>query len=139
MSEIMSVVRSALAEASSASWARRARAGRELAPYADVPQAAPVLLRLLLDAEDTAVTRQTAQALAAVGTVAAVRLLALAVADADGNQADWLQTGVQDALIDAGGPGPLAAACGLLAQDPGDAVRGGVARISAWIEETYGC
>ncbi|MFF9131224.1 hypothetical protein [Streptomyces sp. NPDC014806] len=139
MSEIMTVVRSALAEASSASWARRARAGRELAPHADVPQAAPVLLRLLLDAEDTAVTRQTAQALAAVGTVAAVRLLALAVADGDGNQADWLQTGVQDALIDTGGPGALAAACGTLAQDPGDAVRRGVARISAWIEETYGC
>lgn len=88
----------ALAEALSPSWRQRVRAGRGLAAFADVPEAAEALLGLLLDVEDTAVTRQTAEALARVGSVAAIRLIALAVAGADANQADWLQTGVYDAL-----------------------------------------
>lgn len=95
---MMSGLRAALAEASSPSWSRRARAGRDLASFAEVPEAAEALARLLLDAGDTAVTRQTAEALARVGTVAAVRLVAQAVAEADDNHADWLWTGVQDAL-----------------------------------------
>lgn len=73
---------------------------------------------LLLDVEDTAVTRQTAEALARVGAVAAIRLIALAVVEADVNQADWLQTGVHDALVGPGGPLDVAAACGKLARDP---------------------
>lgn len=73
---------------------------------------------LLLDIEDAAVTRQTAEALARVGTVAAVRLIALAVAEADDSQADWLQTGVHDALAGPGGVPDVAAACGKLARDP---------------------
>jgi hypothetical protein len=56
------------------------------------------LVRLLLDVEDSAVTRRTAEALARVGTVAATRLIALADAEADVGQADWIQTGVRDAL-----------------------------------------
>lgn len=87
---------------------------------------------LLLDAEDTAVTRQTAEALARIGTVAAVRLIALAVAESDDNQADWLQTGVHDALGGPDGVSDVAAACRNLAQDPEEAVRRGVAEISAW-------
>ncbi|MET7572414.1 hypothetical protein ABZT04_28535 [Streptomyces sp. NPDC005492] len=42
-------------------------------------------------------TSGLAAALARVGTAAAVRLIALAVARADDNQADWLHTGVHDA------------------------------------------
>ncbi|WP_392972742.1 hypothetical protein [Streptomyces sp. LN245] len=90
---------------------------------------------LLPDVEDTAVTRQTAETLARVGTVAAIRLIALAVAEADDNQADWLQTGVHDALV--GGSVPdVAAACGKLARDPEEAVRRGAADISAWADDT---
>ncbi len=88
----------ALARASSPSWSQRVRAGCDLAPFADVPEAADALVRLLLDAEDSAVTRRTAAALARVGTVAAARLVALAGAEADDSQADWIQTGVQDVL-----------------------------------------
>ncbi|MFB7708383.1 HEAT repeat domain-containing protein [Streptomyces sp. NPDC056105] len=80
----------ALAEACSPSWSQRVRAGRDLASFAHVPEAAEALMGLLLDVEDTAVTRQTAEALARVGTTASVRLLALAIAEADDNQADWL-------------------------------------------------
>ncbi|WP_257132458.1 MULTISPECIES: hypothetical protein [unclassified Streptomyces] len=69
-----------------------------------------MLVGLLLDVEDTAVTRRTAEGLARVGTVAAVRLIALAVVEADGNQADWLRTGVHDALVRSGGVPTVAAA-----------------------------
>ncbi|MFE9366645.1 hypothetical protein ACFYNN_28445 [Streptomyces sp. NPDC006978] len=93
---------------------------------------------LLLDVEDTAVTRQTAEALARVGTVDAIRLIALAVAEADDNQGDWLQTGVHDAIVGLGGVPVVAAACGKLARDPEEAVRRGAAAISAWADDT-GC
>ncbi|MFI1508174.1 hypothetical protein [Streptomyces sp. NPDC020597] len=95
-----------------------------------------MLVGLLLDAEDTAVTRQTAEALARIGTVAAVRLIALAVVEADDNQADWLQTGVHDALVGPDGVPAVAAACRNLAQDQEEAVRRGVAEISAWTGDT---
>ncbi|MEU0677811.1 hypothetical protein ABZ330_33995 [Streptomyces sp. NPDC006172] len=104
----MSEPNAALARATSPSYPQRARAGRDLAACVDVPEVAVAVLRLLLDAEDTAVTRQTAEALARVGTAAAVRLIALAFAEADDNQADWIQTGVQDALAD-GAPPDVAA------------------------------
>ncbi|WP_158689471.1 HEAT repeat domain-containing protein [Streptomyces viridosporus] len=126
----------ALAEASSPSWSQRVRAGRDLASFADVPEAAEALTGLLLDGEDTAVTRQTAEALARVGTVAAVRLIALAVAAADDNQANWLQTGVHDALVGPDDAPDVAAVCGQLARDPEEAVRRGAVEISAWADDT---
>ncbi|MFD8955438.1 hypothetical protein ACFV0W_00530 [Streptomyces anulatus] len=45
-----------------------------------------------------------------------------AFAEADDNQADWLQTGVQDALVEPVGALDVAAACGKLARDPDEAV-----------------
>ncbi|WP_445397324.1 HEAT repeat domain-containing protein [Streptomyces sp. LE64] len=125
-----------MAEASSPSWTQRVRAGRELASFADVPEAAEVLVGLLLDVEDTAVTRQTAEALARTGTVAAMRLIALAVAGADDNQADWLETGVHDALVGPDDVPDVAAACASLAWDQEDAVRRAAAAISAWADGT---
>lgn len=101
-----------------------------------MPEAAEALVGLLLDAEDTAVTRQTAEALTRVGTVAAVRLLALAVAGADGHQADWLQTGVHDALVESDSVPDVPAACRALARDQDEAVRRGAAEISAWTDGT---
>ncbi|MFD6275510.1 hypothetical protein ACFWFI_08060 [Streptomyces sp. NPDC060209] len=89
---------------------------------------------LLLDVEDTVVPRQTAEALTRVGAVVAIRLIALAVAEADDNQADWLQTGVHDALVRPGGVPGFAAAYGKLARDPEEAVRRGAADILAWAD-----
>ncbi|MFE0209048.1 hypothetical protein [Streptomyces sp. NPDC058985] len=132
---MMSGLEAALAEASSPSWTQRVRAGRDLASFADVPEAGETLVGLLLDVEDTAVTRQTAEALARVGTAAAIRLIALAVAAADDNQADWLQTGVHDALVGPGDAPDIAAACGKLVLDPAEAVRRGAADISAWADD----
>ncbi|MFI9810405.1 hypothetical protein ACIHEJ_40090 [Streptomyces sp. NPDC052301] len=133
---MMRGLEAALAEALSPSWTQRVRAGRDLASFADTPEAAATLVGLLLDVEDTAVTRRTAEALARVGTVNAIRLIALAVAAADDDQADWLQSGVHDALEGAGGAPDVAAACGKLARDPEEAVRRGVADISAWADGT---
>lgn len=132
MPDITGGLESALAEAASPSWTQRARAGCDLASFAGVPALAEVLVGLLLDAENTAVTRQTAEALARTGTPAAVRLIALAVVEADDNQADWLQTGVHDARVGPEGVPDIAAACGKLARDPDEAVRRGAAEISAW-------
>ncbi|MEU1134842.1 hypothetical protein ABZ383_34150 [Streptomyces sp. NPDC005900] len=128
----------ALAQASSLSWSQRVHAGRDLASFAAVPEAATALVGLLLDVEDTAVTRRTAEALTSVGTVAAVRLIALAVAEADDHQADWLQTGVHDALVELDGVLDVAAICGQLARDPEEAVRRGAAEIAAWVNGTKG-
>lgn len=110
----------------------RVRAGRDLAPFAAAPEAAEVLLGLLLDVADTAVTRRTAEALARVGTVAAVRLIALALAEADDGHADWMQTGVQDVLWMQTGVPDVAAVCVQLARDGETAVRQGAAEILAW-------
>ncbi|MFE7034347.1 hypothetical protein ACFU9Y_28935 [Streptomyces sp. NPDC057621] len=83
-------------------------------------------------------TWQTAEALTRVGTMAALRLVALAVAEADDKRADWLQTGVQDALRGEGSVPDIAAACGKLARDPEEAVRRRAADISAWADNP-GC
>ncbi|MCW1100264.1 HEAT repeat domain-containing protein [Streptomyces sp. RS2] len=135
---MMSGLEAALAEASSPSWSQRVRAGRDLASFADFPEAADALVGLLLDAEDTAVTRQAAKALARVGKVAGVRLIALAVAEADDHQADWLQTGLHDALSGPDSVLDIAAICGQLARDQDEAVRQGAAEVSAWMDGT-GC
>ncbi|MFF3848671.1 hypothetical protein [Streptomyces sp. NPDC002328] len=100
----MTSLQTALAEASSPSFSRRVRAGRDLAPFAEVPEAAEALAGLLLDTEDMAVIRQTAEALARLGTETARRLIADAMAKADDTQADWLQTGIDDTLTDPDGP-----------------------------------
>ncbi|MFH9370871.1 hypothetical protein ACH4K8_34965 [Streptomyces anulatus] len=134
----MSRLEGASASGSSPSWTQRVRGGCDLASFADVAEVADVLVGLLLDAEDTAVTRRTAEALARVGTVASVRLIALAVVEADANQADWLQTGVHDALVGSGVVSTVAAACRKLAQGPEEAVRRGSAEILAWTDDA-GC
>lgn len=91
---------------------------------------------LLLDVDDTAVTRQTAEALTRVGTVAAIKLIARAITEADDNRADWLQTGVHDALTGSGGAPEAAESCAKLAEDPEEAVRQGAAVVAAWADDS---
>ncbi|MFF4244898.1 hypothetical protein ACFYY2_10540 [Streptomyces sp. NPDC001822] len=97
-----------------------------------------MLLVLLLDVADTAVTRRTAEALARVGTVAAVRLIALALAEADAGHADWLQTGVQDVLWTQSGVTDVSASCAQLALSKEKAVRRGAAEILVWTDDATG-
>ncbi|WP_037934237.1 hypothetical protein [Streptomyces sp. SPB78] len=78
-------------------WAAPAAEGRRLAPYAGDLAADTVLLALLLDASDSAVSRRTAEALARTGSPAAARLLTETLARADAALGDWIETGVEDA------------------------------------------
>ncbi|MGW3932050.1 HEAT repeat domain-containing protein [Streptomyces microflavus] len=136
MRETTKGLAAALSEASSPTWTRRVRAGRDLAAFADVPEAAEALAGLLLDVDDTAVTRQTAEALTRVGTVAAIKLIARAITEADDNRADWLQTGVHDALTGPGGAPEAAESCAKPAEDPEEAVRQGAAVVAAWADDS---
>jgi hypothetical protein len=127
-----------LAEASSSSWARRAQAGGALAPFAEIPEAAEVLKALLLDGQDTAVTRQTAQALIRAGTVAAAEILAQAVAGADDSHTDWIQTGVDDALAKGARVRDLLDLYEGLTQTSDTDIRQGAAAIRTWAKNTEG-
>lgn len=117
-------------------WLQRVRAGRDLASFADVPVAAEALVGLLLDVADTAVTRETAQALARVGTKAAIRLIALAAAGAEDSHPEWIQTGVHDALVGSDTVPDVAVICQQLVRDRDAAVRRGAAEVLTWTDDT---
>ena len=80
----------AFLDAQSKSWSVRAAAGRRLAAHPEADDAARILLVLLLDDQDTAVTQETAEALLQRGDVLGLRLVlkALAIA-ADPNVPEW--------------------------------------------------
>lgn len=124
----------AIEDGLSPSWSVRAAAGPRLAPHVGVASAAAVLERLLLDPENTFVTRVTAQALLRQGSLAAVRLVVRAVARADDNHGDWLQTAAHDVAWPPGEAGrAVAAACAALADDPDGDVRRGAAEVAEWV------
>ncbi|MBP0452991.1 hypothetical protein J5Y04_26095 [Kitasatospora sp. RG8] len=97
--------------AASAAWSVRAAAGRQLAASDRIDEVADVIHRLLLDAEDTAVTQQTAEALLARRDTAGLRCVLMARSQAaetwtaDEIQAaldcdpDWMTTEGADRLI----------------------------------------
>lgn len=76
----------------------RADAGRGLAGFAEMPEAAARLLELVLDPDDTYVTRETAGALLRRSDRAALAIVASALAVADPNHSDWIQTAITDVL-----------------------------------------
>jgi hypothetical protein len=69
----------AIADADSPSWSARAAAGRRLAASADLTGVSYVLHRLLLDAQDTGVTQETAEALLARGDTLGLRTVLVAL------------------------------------------------------------
>ncbi|WP_371776844.1 hypothetical protein [Streptomyces sp. NBC_01438] len=81
-------------DAVSDSWSVRAAAGRRLAADAEVPEVAVVLGRLLLDAHNTFVTRETAEALLLRGDVPGLRLVLAALATADAQSGDQIQSAI---------------------------------------------
>jgi HEAT repeat protein len=123
----------ALAEAVSKEYLRRAGAGRVLAGFVDVPVAQDVLVRLLLDPEDTYVTRRTAEALARVGTRAALGVVARAVAEADSNHGDWIEAGMSDVVLSLDNVAELAGVCSQLGGDADGRVRLGAAERLVWL------
>ncbi|MFD0068185.1 hypothetical protein [Streptomyces sp. NPDC056690] len=78
----------------SASWSVRAASGRSLAAVAEVPEAAEVLHRLLLDGRDTFVTQETAEALLERWDVLGLRMVLAALASADDDTGDHLDAAI---------------------------------------------
>ncbi|GAA0716264.1 hypothetical protein GCM10010199_17710 [Dactylosporangium roseum] len=93
------VVAALLRLAGSGAYQDRADAGRALASFAEMPESAQPLRRLLLDADDTFVTLVTADALLRRKDPAGLALVARALADADDNHADWIFTAVQNVYM----------------------------------------
>ncbi|MEU5554299.1 hypothetical protein ABZ738_31460 [Micromonospora sp. NPDC047793] len=125
------VVVALLGLAGSGAYQDRADAGRALASFAEMPESAQPLRRLLLDADDTFVTLVTADALLRRKDLAGLALVAGALADADDNCADWIFTAVQDVyMIYASERDAAVRMCDALLEDPDPGIRQAAARLS---------
>ncbi|WP_052720839.1 hypothetical protein [Actinoplanes rectilineatus] len=82
--------------AQSADYQDRADAGRALAGFAERPEAWDPLQALLLDADNTFVTRVTAEALLRRHDAVGLAAVASALAGADFNHMSWIHTAVYD-------------------------------------------
>jgi hypothetical protein len=76
----------------------RADAGDALAGFAELSEARDALLGLVLDADDTFVTRRKAAALLRRHDRIGLAIVGRALGRADENQADWIGTAVHDVL-----------------------------------------
>ncbi len=124
----------AIVAASSTDWATRARAGRQLAKWADNPHTAEVLSQLLLDRHDTAVTDETSRALLERRDTHGLRLIAKAITVADDQELDHLwDSVVEHAFIDTSAS-QFVALCKQISQDPDPAIRAGAGALLARIE-----
>jgi hypothetical protein len=82
--------------AASTDYHDRADAGVALARFAEMPETRGPLLELLLDPDNTYVTRATAEALLRRNDPLGLASVALALAGADLNHVDWIHTAVLD-------------------------------------------
>ncbi|WP_215541609.1 hypothetical protein [Amycolatopsis sp. CA-230715] len=112
----------------------RADAGVALASFAELPEAREVLAELVLDAEDTFVTRATAEALFRRRDGIGLAIVASALADADPNHADWISTAAEDVLgVLAEDRDTAALTCESFLEVPDGRVRLGARRLIATI------
>lgn len=114
----------------------RQDAGVALARFAELPVAARRLLGLVLDPEDTAVTRGTVDALVQRQDEVGLAIVAAALSGADDNQADWIQTGVDDGLqmSEDARREALASCASLRETHDTDAVRRGASLLKAMLD-----
>lgn len=114
----------------SASCSVRAASGRSLAAVAEVPEAAEVLHRLLLDGRDTFVTQETAEALLERWDVLGLRMVLVALARADDDTGDHLDAAILNVCCQSEEDGErLAALCSALTSDVDGDVSGEARRI----------
>jgi hypothetical protein len=76
----------------------RADAGRSLAAFAESREAARMLQELILDSEDTYVTRVTAEAVLRRKDRAGMLVVISAMVGADSNHEDWVNSAIVDAF-----------------------------------------
>jgi len=115
--------------AASPDYRDRADAGRALACFADIPGAREALRGLLLDADDTFVTRVTAEALFRRHDRAGLAVAAAAFATADPNHADYIHTAMIDVFVVYAAERDAAVReCEALSRDANAAVRDGAIR-----------
>ncbi|GAA2815347.1 hypothetical protein GCM10010441_44960 [Kitasatospora paracochleata] len=74
----------------------RADAGHGLAGFAEMQEACGLLLELVLDPDDTFVTRVTAEAVLRRRDRFGLTIVAIALAVTDSNHSDWIHTAVLD-------------------------------------------
>lgn len=104
----------------------RADAGRGLAGFAETEEASGALLELVLDPDDTWVTRVTAEAALRRQDRAGLTVVASALAVADAGHGDWIQTAVVDVFgVFADERDHALALCEDLARDPDERVARG--------------
>jgi hypothetical protein len=112
----------------------RADAGRGLASFAEAAEALMPLLKLVLDADDTFVTRATAEALLRRQDKVGLTVVASALAVADPNHADWIQTAVLDVFsVFSTERDAAVRGCEALARDRDERVRRGAEHLLAML------
>jgi hypothetical protein len=112
----------------------RADAGRSLATFAEMPEARGPLLGLVLDADDTFITRATAEALLRRQDSAGLGVVASALAAAGPNHADWIHTAVLDVFgVFSRDRDAAVRECEALARDSDEQTRCGVNQLTAML------
>ncbi|MFF2364809.1 hypothetical protein ACFVU0_19225 [Streptomyces sp. NPDC058122] len=117
-------------------WRDRADAGHSLAAFAEMPDAAELLLGLVLDRGDTFVTRRTAESLLRRKDTAGLTIVASALAVANDNHADYIHTAIFDAFsIFADDLDEALRICDALSGDADDRVARGARRLHESLAE----
>lgn len=128
------VVAALVGLAGSRDYRDRADAGRGLASFAEAAQARGSLFELVLDADDTFVTRATAEALLRRQDTVGLAIVASALAAADPNHADWIHTAVLDVFsVFSTDRDAAVRMCEALARDRDEHVRRGAEQLIAML------
>src|SRR5262249_7835843 len=113
-------------------WSARAEAAQELARAAHRPDIAEILLTLLLDQHDTAVTDATCHALLNRGDIHGVRLIARAIPAADPEQHDHIYGVLGRDLLPSGPVVRFNQLCAEVSRDPDPTASSGAETLITW-------
>ncbi|WP_433761863.1 hypothetical protein [Nocardia sp. CA-135398] len=135
--EVRSVVVARLIRlAESPDYRDRADAGRCLANFAEMPETRAPLSGLILDADNTFVTRATAEALLRRQDSLGFAAVAAGLAAADPNHADWIRTAVLDVFgVFSRDRDAAVRECETLTEAPDELVRHGASQLIAMLAE----
>jgi hypothetical protein len=107
----------------------RMYAGRCLAVFAERSEVRPRLLSLVLDADNTAVTAETAEALLRRRDEIGVRIMAEALADADDDHVNWIDAAASWVFLFQADHDAAVRTCRALVDDPNPRLRPGAGQL----------